>query len=156
MKCRGPMASGLLYISGISWTADTIHLLWPWFLVHLIALQEDPNMPLDGLRDCYLFTISTENSTVRTFPSILREKWASHIRLLPSLTRSHQPFACDKTYKQLYTPPYLGLGRTGSEVKGFVGPRKETPACWSLKLSELKYRQTTFRLNKRKRVMVLN
>lgn len=24
-------------------------------------------------------------------------------------------------------PPYLGLGRAGSEVKGFVGPRKQMP-----------------------------
>lgn len=44
-------------------------------------------MTLEGLRHCYLFTISTENSTVRKFPCILRGKRPSQIRLLPSLTK---------------------------------------------------------------------
>lgn len=95
-----------------------------------------------------LFVVPTENSTVRKFPCILRGNYLV-IKDLLSLTKDHTNHldVVRHTSNLHRIPPYLGLGRAGSEIKGFVGPRKQMSECWSLKFSELEYTQSSHKVS---------
>lgn len=66
------------------------------FICSAHGFWEDPNVSLE----CFLFTVPTENSTVRKFPYILRGKLPGHKRPAISNKRSHQSLGCGKTNKQ--------------------------------------------------------